>query len=216
MTPLAPVLFDMDGTLVDSRPGIVAALNETLVAEGHAARPESDLVPRIGPPLQVTLGTLLGRSPDDVEQVAVAYRARYRRTMLDGTHVYPGVRELLAALAAEGRPLAVATSKAQPLAVELLEHLGLASWFRAVRGPVPPSREDKAATVRRALDALELGDGTGVVLVGDRSHDVEGGHAHGLRVLGVLWGYGGEAELRRAGADAIARDVDVLRTLLHA
>jgi phosphoglycolate phosphatase len=209
-SPVA-VLFDMDGTLVDSRPGIVTAMNATLRALGEPERDPEDLRARIGPPLQETIGTLLGRPPGEVEDIAEAYRARYRKTMREETFVYPGIPELLADLAAAGHPMAVATSKAQPLAEELLDHLGLGPWFAAVCGPVPPSVEDKAATVARALDALGTRE---AVLVGDRHHDVTGAREHGVATIGAAWGYGGEDELWAAGARAIARRPDEVPGLL--
>jgi phosphoglycolate phosphatase len=205
------VLFDMDGTLVDSQPGIVAAMNRTLRALGEPERDPEDLRARIGPPLQDTFGDLLGRPATEVDDIVAAYRDRYRETMRDGTFVFPGIPELLADLTAAEHPLAVATSKAQPLAQELLDHLGLGPWFAAVCGPVPPSHEDKAGTIGRALD--ELGTST-AVLVGDRHHDVTGARAHGLATIGAGWGYGGEDELWAAGARAIARRPDEVPGLL--
>lgn len=199
-----PVLLDLDGTLVDSRPGIVAAMNETLLALGEPPRDAAALQSRIGPPLEETWAWLLGRRPTEVGPQVAAYRARYVETMGTGTHVYPGVPAMLDALA--GRPLVVATSKAQPIATALLEHLGLAGRFLAIRGPVPPALEDKAATVARALVALrEAGiDPSGATMLGDRLHDIHGAHVHGVRAVGVLWGYGSADELREAGADALA------------
>jgi len=205
------VLFDLDGTLVDSQPGIVVAMNATLRALGEPERPEEELRARIGPPLPVTLGDLLGRPPGEVGDIAAGYRERYRGTMREGTFVYPGIPELLAGLHAAGHPLAVATSKAQPLAEELLEHLGLAPWFEAIRGPVPPAHEDKAGTIGRALQALGTSE---AVLVGDRHHDVTGARSHGLATIGAAWGYGGEEELRAAGARDIARRPDEVPALL--
>ena len=208
--PIA-VLFDMDGTLVDSQPGIVAAMNATLRALGEPERDEADLRARIGPPLPETFSDLLGRPPGELDDIVAGYRERYRTTMREGTFVYPGIPALLAGLEAAGHPLAVATSKAQPLAEELLDHLGLGAWFAAIRGPVPPSHEDKAGTVGRALEAL----GTrAAVLVGDRHHDVTGARAHGLATIGAAWGYGGEDELWAAGARAIARRPDEVPGLL--
>jgi phosphoglycolate phosphatase len=206
MSAPAAVLFDLDGTLVDSRPGIVAALNATLRELGEPEQPEAALVGRIGPPIHDTWAELLRRPADAVDDVVAAYRARYGRTMLEGTTVYPGVVRLLERLRAEGHPMAVATSKAQPIAVVLLKHLGLDGFFAAVRGPVPPSTEEKPATVGRALQALGPSTGVDAVLVGDRHHDVAGGHAHGLRVIGAAWGYGTVEELRAAGAAAIAAE----------
>lgn len=207
------VLFDLDGTLLDSRPGIVAALNATLSAMGEPELPESELVGRIGPPIHETWAELLQRPDDQVEDVVADYRDRYATLMLDGTLVYGGVERLLELLAEEGHLMAVATSKSQPLAVELLEHLGLDRYFAAVRGPVPPSTEQKPATVGRALEALGLT--TGAVFVGDRHHDVTGGHAHGLAVIGAAWGYGSIEELGAAGAEAIAAEPLGVAPLLH-
>ena len=204
-TPTA-VLFDMDGTLLDSRPGIVAATNATLRALGRPEVAEADLVPRIGPPLHDTWAELLQRPVTDVADVVADYRVRYATLMLDGTRPYAGVERLLEGLAERGLLLAVATSKAQPLAVALLEHLGLDGYFAAVRGPVPPSVEEKPATVARALEALGLTTGMGAVIVGDRHHDITGGRAHGLATIGAAWGYGSRAELEAAGADAIASE----------
>jgi len=216
MSAPSAVLFDLDGTLVDSRPGIVAALNATLRELGEPELPETALVPRIGPPIHDTWAELLQRPADAVDDVVVAYRARYATTMLEGTSVYPGVTRLLGQLRAEGHLLGVATSKAQPIALALLEHLGLDGFFAAVRGPVPPSTEEKPATVGRALEALGLTTGAGAVLVGDRHHDVLGGHAHGLRVIGAAWGYGSLEELEAAGAEAIASEPAGVAPLLHA
>ena len=208
------ILFDLDGTLVDSRPAIVDGLNATLRAMGEPERTEAELVPRIGPPIHETWAWLLGRGVDQVEDAVTAYRERYLATMLDGTLVYDGIPELLEELEGAGHLLGVATSKAQPAAVGILEHLGLARHFATIRGPVPPSIEDKAATVARALDALGLETGRGAVLVGDREHDVHGGRAHGLRVLGAAWGYGPPGELEAAGAETVlAAPLDLLPLL---
>lgn len=215
MSPPAAVLFDLDGTLADSRPGIVAALNATLRGLGEDEVPEADLVPRIGPPIQETWAELLRRPTEEVDDVVAAYRERYAGLMLDGTRAYPGIERLLRGLAAEGRLLAVATSKSQALAVRLLEHLGLDGFFAAVRGPVPPSAEPKATTVARALEALGLPSGDGAVLVGDRHHDVTGGHAHGLTVIGAGWGYGTREELEAAGADLFAAEPAGVAPLLR-
>lgn len=203
MRATTAVLLDLDGTLVDSRAGIVAGINATLEALDRPPRPAAELHGFIGPPLHDTFGTLLGRSPTDpgLDPIVADYRARYAKLMLDVTPVYPGILEALDALIDAGCVLAVATSKARPLAEKLVEGLGLAGRLEAVCGPVPPARDEKPATVGQALAAL--GHPPRAVMVGDRRHDVEGAHAHGLGCVGVLWGIGDRAELRAAGAEVL-------------
>lgn len=216
-SPAAPaVLLDLDGTLADSPAGIVAALNQTLLALGLPARSAAELRPFIGPPLHHTFGALLGRDRDDpsLDAVIAGYRARYATLMLAYTPLYPGIPAALDALRAAGCTLAVATSKARPLAEQLVEGLGLAGRLDAVCGPVPPARDDKATTIGQALAAL--GDPVRAVMVGDRSHDVEGARLHGLPCVGVLWGVGDRAELEGAGASALCETPDRLADVVLA
>lgn len=210
------VLFDLDGTLADSSPGITAAINATLVAIGSDEVPVAELMPRIGPPLHETFSALLAErepSPSELDEVVADYRRRYAQGMVAGSSPYAGIHELLAALHEQERILAVATSKAQPLAQVLLDDLGLGGFFTAVCGPVPPSRETKTQTVRKALGALGR-HAHGAVMIGDRLHDIEGARANGLPSIGVLHGFGSRDELQRAGADAIAPGVPELARLL--
>jgi phosphoglycolate phosphatase len=204
------VLLDLDGTLADSPAGIVAGLNQTLGALGLPARSAEELHPFIGPPLHHTFGALLGRDVDDpsLDRVIADYRARYAKLMLEYTPLYPGIPEALDALIAAGCRLAVATSKARPLAERLVEGLGLAGRLDAVCGPLPPARDDKATTIGHALAAL--GGPQRAVMVGDRSHDVDGARVHGLGCVGVLWGVGDRAELEDAGAAALCEAPDRL------
>jgi phosphoglycolate phosphatase len=187
------VLFDLDGTLVDSLPGITAAVNAVL-ATSYSPQ---DIRQYVGPPLHDWLGPLSGR--DDVDELVAEYRRVYATLMVSGSEVFDGVPAALAELRDSGARMAVATSKTQPLAVELLRGLGLASFFAAVCGPVPPARDDKATTIAQALAAL--GSPPEAVMVGDRHHDIDGAHANGLRAIGVTWGFGTREEL--AGADAL-------------
>ena len=127
--------------------------------------------------------------------------------------VYPGIADLLQALHASGRRLAVATSKPLMYARPILEHFRLAQFFEAVCGPESDGiGAVKEQAVADAMTLLKVAAGNDVVLVGDRSHDVSGAHANGIACIGVLWGYGSREEL--AAADAIAADVSALRQLL--
>lgn len=195
------VLFDLDGTLVDSLPGIAAGMNAAL----GTSMSDAEIRPFVGPPLPDTFHRLTGATGAALDAVVAAYRARYAELMVEMTAVYDGIPELLDTLAARGATLAVATSKSRPLARDLLAGLGLADRFAAIEGPVPGGRagyDDKATTIGHALAALGTPPGARVTMVGDRHHDVDGARAHGLRAVGVTWGFGDTAEL--AGADALA------------
>jgi phosphoglycolate phosphatase len=207
VTPRGSVLlFDLDGTLVDSLPGIAAGVNAVL----GTSYSRDEIRPYVGPPLHDWLGPLSGR--DDVDELVAEYRRVYTKLMVEGTTVFDGIPELLAALRDDGARLAVATSKARPVAVDLLDGLALAHFFAAVAGPIPPAHDDKAATIAEALSALGSPPAGDVTMVGDRHHDIEGARANGVRAVGVTWGFGTREEL--AGADAlIDRPEDLLREL---
>jgi phosphoglycolate phosphatase len=196
------VLFDLDGVLVDSRAAISGAMNHALVANGFPQRPEAELYRFIGPPLALGFAELTAQPADSAVVVAciTGYRERYAITSVTDTEVFPGIPEAIDELAQHHR-LAVATSKALALAEPLLAALNLRERFEAVAGPdLSAHAEDKSATIGAALDALGAKRG---VMIGDRSFDVVGAHAHGLVAMGVTWGIGDAAELTSAGADVI-------------
>jgi phosphoglycolate phosphatase len=195
------VLFDLDGVLLDSRTAIRRCLEHALRAHAVPIPPPAQLEGYIGPPLLDAFAELAGR--DRAASCLVAYRERYVTTFLDETTVFPGVREALAAVAAQV-PVAVATTKPHAFARPLCERLGLTPHLRAIAGPeLDAPDEVKTVTIQRALAALGLEPGDDVPMVGDRRHDAEAAHANGLSCVGVLWGIGDEAELRAAGADPI-------------
>lgn len=195
---LNPVVFDLDGVLIDSRRSITSTINRTLAAAGHPQRPEHELRRFIGPPMIETFREIA--PGDDAERLVGEYRARYAQTMAAETDVFDGVPEMLARLA--DRPLAIATTKARHLAVPLLEALGLAEHFTVIEGPAPDAlTETKTQTLARALEQLR---GPASAMVGDRSNDIVAARHHGLRAIGAGWGFASPGELEAAGADAIA------------
>lgn len=183
------VIFDLDGTLTDSAIGIVASFRHALREVG-APIPEGDLASRIvGPPIHHTMETLgLG---DRAAEAVAAYRADYTSRGWAMNAVYDGVAELLADLRSAGVRLAIATSKAEPIARQILEHFGLTGHFEVIAGAnVEAGRAAKAEVLADALAQLQpLPDR--VLMVGDRAHDVEGAAEHGIDTVVVGWGYGG-------------------------
>lgn len=182
------VIFDLDGTLTDSAQGIVSSFRHALGSVG-AEVPDGDLATMIvGPPMHHTLGRLgLGAKTDEA---IAAYRADYVDRGWAMNEVFDGIPALLADLRAAGVRLAVATSKAEPTAQRILAHFGLADCFEVIAGAsVDGTRARKVDVVAHALTQL----GTvpeRTLMVGDRSHDVEGAAAHGIDTVIVGWGYG--------------------------
>ncbi|MGY1806073.1 HAD hydrolase-like protein [Blastococcus sp. SYSU D00669] len=197
------VLFDLDGTLVDSTPGIWASVRIAAAELGLPEPTTEQLTQMVGPPLQDGFATVLRVPPPDVPRAVAAYRAHYSAGALLDVHVYDGVPELLATLSA-GATLAVATSKPETFAVRVLEHTGLLPFFASVHGAtLDGAVRHKDQVVAAALAAHP--DGERPVLVGDRAHDVLGAAAHGLPCIGAGWGPAPPGELERAGAAVVVR-----------
>ena len=205
------ILFDLDGTLTDSGPGI---LNAVAYAVGKLGLPahERDFYRRfIGPPLQVSFQTWCGLDEAGARRAVEVYREYYNDTGIWENAPYPGVPELLGELEAAGKVLMVATAKPEESALRVLEHFGLMPYFRYVAGATPDeSHDQKAQAIRRCL-ARSAGT---AVMVGDRSHDIRGAHENHIAAIGVLYGYGSRAEFEEAGADGIAADIPALGQML--
>jgi phosphoglycolate phosphatase len=198
------ILLDLDGTLIDSRPGIAASCEAALRALGHTPDPAFDVTPLIGPPMPKVIGRLLARYGDDRIDAGIdAYRAHYGEVGLHMATVYPGIADVLRRLSADATCFVV-TSKRSVYAVRIVEALGMAERFRSVHGTIPDSSLDDKADLIAAVLRIEGIEPRDTIMVGDRSHDMHGAHANGLRALGVLWGYGSRNELEAAGADALA------------
>lgn len=212
--PPATVLFDLDGTVWDSEPGILDALRHTLAALGIAVPDDAALASNLGPPLQVMLAEL-GVPAERVDEGRDVYRARY---LTHGEHmftVFDGIAELLDDLRAAGRRLATATSKGIEPTRRMLDSAGLSERFDVIAGAsMDASAASKEAVIASALDLLGGPDPASTVIVGDRHYDVAGGRRFGLVTVAVRWGYAPDGELDSVGADAVVDDVAGLRAVL--
>ena len=207
------VLFDLDGTLTDSAPGIINSVLCALAHFGIQAEAK-DLVKFIGPPLSESLPEFYGFDPEQTEKGIHVFREYFEAKGWLENAPYPGIEELLRDLKAAGLRLMVATSKPEKQAVRILEHFRLAQYFDQICG-APPSTGDgtgKADVIRKAL--AYTGGTDSVIMVGDRRHDVAGAREAGLPCIGVLYGYGDREELEQAGAAFIAEDMAALKALL--
>ena len=217
MAATAPsaVLLDLDGTIVDSAPGITATLAWTFERLGMPIPTPAEMLAWVGPPLLDAFRELGGLPEDEARAALAVYRERYRTVGVFEATPYPGMPELLRALHAAGVPTSLATSKPESLARAILDREGLLGELDVITGASEDERRSaKADVVALALERLRgIGaDLSRPVLVGDRHHDVEGAAAHGVPTIFAAWGYGAPAE--SAGAVAIADSAAALRALL--
>jgi phosphoglycolate phosphatase len=195
------VLLDLDGTLVDSAPGIVSTLAFTLKEMGREVPAMKDLLRWVGPPLPESFATRGAMSPSEVTEAITIYRARYLDVGVYDAKLFDGVAGLLRGLRDAGAHLAIATSKPTTPATIMLEHFTLSDYFSVIACAADDeTRGTKAEVVEDALTGLrKKGLPTeNTIMVGDRIHDVEGAAHHGLDTIMVRWGYGGPAEWEQA------------------
>ncbi len=198
------VLFDVDGTLVDSATGISRSAAAALAEFDRPPLTGAQLRAFIGPPLEISFRAL-GLHGSELDGVVAAYRRQYLADGILDFRVYPRVPGLLERLGAAGVRLGVATSKRTTSARRVLDHAGLSRHFRAVAGSEPDgSRPDKAAVMTAALAELAVLDPGRVLMVGDREHDADGAHALDTGFIGVTWGFGTREELLAAGTAHVA------------
>lgn len=208
------VLLDLDGTIVDSAPGILAALDHAFAVCGEPHPGRDVLRSFIGPPLSESFRNELGMSAERAEMMRVAYSEHYLDEGIKASRPFPGMRELIGRLVTEGRTLAVATNKPELTARRLLAHQGLDGDLALIGGTDRATgRNGKAAVIGSVLERLEIPTGADAVMVGDRLHDSDGAAEHSMSAVLVGWGYGGEAE--RAAPVPFAPEVpDLARMLL--
>jgi phosphoglycolate phosphatase len=198
------VLLDLDGTLSDSRPGIEACFRHMLAELGHDPAVAGDLSWAVGPPIAVSVGTLLAKYNDDRVNLGLAtYRARYTTVGLYDCTAFSGIPEMLAALTEAGRALCVATSKRRDFAERVVDYLGFRQYLPRVYGALPGGGLDDKKDLLAEILRTEGYNPARTTMVGDRLHDIQAAQANALRSIGVLWGYGGQAELQQAGADVL-------------
>lgn len=210
------ILFDLDGTLIDSAPAILASFHDAFAQTGIApARVIDDSV--IGPPLNETLQLLAGSAdPALIARLAEAFKASYDSEGYKATAAYAGVGELLAALAGAGLTLSIATNKRLHPTRLILDHLGWGEYFARVYALdlFTPRLPNKAAMIARLLADQGIAR-EDAIYIGDRSEDGESADANGLPFVAVTWGYGSlNADEMRPGWQAAAQPAALAALLL--
>ena len=204
-----PVIFDLDGTLVDPAGGITGGIAAALAASGLPV-PEPDLLAAmIGPKLSDSLLTVAMVPADKLDSVIRLYRQHYLASGIAQSRLYPGIKAVLEGFAAAGRPVAVATQKPEGLAHIVLQHHGIAGLFQTIRGSLDDESSTDGPVGKADIIAAALADLSThhAVMVGDRAQDVAGAIANGLDCIGVGWGFAPDGELAEAGAVAVVEDM---------
>jgi len=209
------LLIDLDGTLTDSAPGIVRCIQHAMHALNREPWPPERITPLIGASLHDAFGVVLDTSDEAlIAQATRLYRDRFADIGLFENSLYAGVAEGLPQLRQDGHRLFLATSKPLVFARRIVEHFGLAAHFHGLYGSeLSGERTDKAELIAHLLATEEIGT-SGTWMIGDRSHDIRGARANGLRVVAIAWGYGTSVEW--AEADAVVQTMAALRSFLAA
>ena len=207
------LFFDLDGTLTDSREGIINCLVYALEEMGFEVPEDKEKF--LGPSLYQSFSEFCGMDDEQVERAVKIFRGRYSDTGLFENRVYDGIEPMLGRLRDSGRELFVATSKPEPFAVKILEKFGLAHYFRFIGGAnINGTRNRKQEVIEYVLVEAGISGREQVLMIGDRCQDVNGAREAGIKCMGVLWGYGSQEELTEAGADYIAQTPQMLTDML--
>ena len=209
------ILFDLDGTLTDSAPGITASVKYALKKSGEPVPDYTVLCKFIGPPLLYGFMSFCGMSEERAEKAVGYYREYYSVNGIFESELYPGIKELLSQLFSSNKKVILATSKPEVFAVKILEHFGISDYFYFTSGAtLDKTRNEKDQVIAYALKSTGITNLSEAVMVGDRFHDIKGAKANGIRSVGVLYGFGSRKELENSGADFIAKDTKQLCRIL--
>lgn len=208
------LLFDLDGTLTDPFEGITRSVEYALNAFGIEVEDRRVLAPFIGPPLVESLTERYGFTMEDAVAAVAKYREYFVVKGLYENELFEGIPELLRDCREAGYKISMATSKPTHYARIIAEHFDIARYFDAIHGSsLDGSRITKSSVVAEAVQEEHL-DPSRTLMIGDRRHDVEGAGEHGIRTVGVLYGYGSLEEHTAAGAAYIVKSISDLRQLL--
>lgn len=207
------ILFDLDGTLLDSKEGITKSVQYALKKLGVEISDRRELVKFIGPPLQESFENFY--QVDGLKGIEY-YRECFvgQQKMLEN-EIYPGVVELLEKLKEKKKKLVVATSKPTVYSKTILEHFRLAPYFEEIQGSeLDLSLIEKEDVIRVVLEQYSSVSKDRIVMIGDRKHDILGAKINRIDNIGVLYGYGSKEELQTAGAEKIVNTALELEMLL--
>lgn len=199
------LLWDLDGTLIESLPAIGGSLNKTLEAYGHAPMSDDALQRHIGPELGAILANLLNlKTKDEIDHAKQEYRRHYRKLMLTSP-LFEGIREQLDRFKAMGSTQFVATAKYDVYAREIVQAQNADSFFAEVYGSEENGHRGNKVELLEHILQEETIEPARSIMIGDTEFDIRAGNHHNMTTIGVLWGYGSEQSLMDAGANYLVR-----------
>ena len=209
------LLFDLDGTLTNPQEGITKCVQHALKAFQIDEPDLEKLIPFIGPPLIQSFMDFYGFTEDQARQAVAVYRERFGTVGLFENFPYPGIQEMLKQLQAQGKILAVASSKPGVYVHRILEKFELAQYFQVIEGSnLDGTRVDKKEVIAEVLEQLGNPSSDQLLMIGDRKFDVIGAREMGFGCVGVRFGFAAPGELEESGALYIAETVDDLTQYL--
>jgi haloacid dehalogenase superfamily, subfamily IA, variant 1 with third motif having Dx(3-4)D or Dx(3-4)E len=180
------IFFDLDGTLTDPKIGITKSVQYALKKCGITVENTDDLCHFIGPPLKDSFKKFYGFGDDDAENAVTFYREYFSEKGIYENAIYDGAREMLQMLKASQKTLVLATSKPTVYATKILKHFNIYEYFTFISGSeLDGSRSKKSEVIRYALEQNNISDLSGIIMVGDREHDIIGAKSVGILSIGV-------------------------------
>ena len=215
MKKYSTILFDLDGTLTDSSPGIINSIIYALKKYDINVYDMTLLRKFLGPPLHESFEKFFGFDKEKSLQAVKYYREYFSTEGLLENEVYCDITDLLQNLKENGKTLIVATSKPQPFTDRIMEHFDLEKFFDFIAGSnMDTTRSKKAEVIEYALSECNIIDKSSVIMVGDRAEDMIVAQTVGIDSIGVEYGYGTFDELKNAGATYVVKDVKSLKEFL--
>lgn len=210
------IMFDLDGTLTDSGEGITKAVQYALKNFNIIVEDLNDLRKFIGPPLKESYMKFYGFNEEKAKIGMLKFREYYGEKGIFENSLYDGIEKVLDKLKKNDKEIILATSKPEVYAKQILKHFKIEQYFSAIVGAdFEETRVNKGDIIRYALDEIDIGDLSNVVMIGDREHDIIGAKENNIKSIGVLYGFGDVIELTQARADYIVKSTgDLLELLL--
>jgi len=210
------ILFDLDGTIVDSKEGITKGIQFSLEAFGIHVEDRDELIHFIGPSLRDTYKMFYGFSDQEAELALKKYREYFAPIGVYENVLYDGIVELFEKLKKAEKVLIIATAKPTVYAEKILKYHNIRDYFSFVAGcELDGRRSTKGEVIEYILESMKIVEPQSAIMIGDRKHDVIGAKETGLESVGVCYGFGSLEELKNAGATYIVRDVEELSRLLR-